>query len=310
MGYLPLNYDQINIDNSTFTPTTLESRNNKSFSYWQRSLFQRACSIVNFELPENWQGSTRDFLYWCLFRYGYVAIFEHPDFGFTFQPCTLSGYNWYYQPAKAIVTNPAINKSLEMEVEKDCAILKLTPDFRGIFDCIDYYAEKLSNLDNAINMSIINGKFAMIFGAKNKAGAHLIKKLLDKINQGEPAVVYDEVISQNLKNKDDPQPWSYWERDVKKTYLTTEQLQDMITLLNQFDNEIGIPTVPYQKKERMVTSEADSKIIDSTARSVVWRDCLISCNKVIIELFGRDLKPSLRYDPDVMNNSQEVVDNE
>lgn len=310
MGYLPLNYEQINIDNSTFTPTTTKSRNNLSFSYWQRSLFQRACSIVNFELPENWQGSTRDFFYWCLFRYGYVAIFEHPDFGFTFQPCTLSGYNWYYQPARAIVTNPAINKSLELEVEKDCAILKLTPDFRGIFDCIDYYAEKLSNLDNAINMSIINGKFAMIFGAKNKAGAQLIKKLLDKINQGEPAVVYDEVISQNLKNKDDPQPWSYWERDVKKTYLTTEQLQDMITLLNQFDNEIGIPTVPYQKKERMVTSEADSKIIDSTARSVVWRDCLISCNKVIIELFERDLKPSLRYDPDIMNNSQEVVDNE
>jgi hypothetical protein len=308
--YLPLNYEQINIDNSTFTPTTLKSRNNKSFGYWQRSLFQRACSIVNFELPENWQGSTRDFFYWCLFRYGYVAIFEHPDYGFTFQPCTLSGYNWYYQPARAIVTNPAINKSLEMEVEKDCAILKLTPDFRGIFDCIDYYAEKLSNLDNAINMSIINGKFAMIFGAKNKPGAQLIKKLLDKINQGEPAVVYDEIISQNLKNKDDPQPWSYWERDVKKTYLTTEQLQDMITLLNQFDNEIGIPTVPYQKKERMVTSEADSKIIDSTARSVVWRDCLISCNKVIIELFNRDLKPSLRYDPDVMNNSQEVVDDE
>ena len=85
----------------------------------------------------------------------------------------------------------------------------------------------------------------------------------------------------------------------------------MITILNQFDNEIGIPTVPYQKKERMVTSEADSKIIDATARSVVWRDCLVSCCKVINKMFGVDLKPTLRYDPDKEDNtSQEVNNNE
>ena len=309
--YLPLNYEQLNISNSTHSPTTTKGRNNRSFAYWQRSLFHRACSIVKFDLPDNWEGTTRDFFYWCLFRYGYVAVFKHPDYGFTFQPCTLNGYNWYYQPARAIITNPAIDKSLELDINKDCALLKLTPDFIGIFDCIDYYAEKLANLDNAINMSIINGKFSMIFGAKNKNGAQLIKKILDRINQGEPAVVYDETITQNLKNKDDPQPWSYWERDVKKTYLTTDQLQDMITILNQFDNEIGIPTVPYQKKERMVTREADSKIIDSTARSVVWRDCLVSCCKIITKMYGVDLNPTLRYDPDKEDNtSQEVVQDE
>lgn len=84
----------------------------------------------------------------------------------------------------------------------------------------------------------------------------------------------------------------------------------MITILNQFDNEIGIPTVPYQKKERMVTSEADSKIIDSTARSVVWRDCLVSCCKIIINMYGVNLNPILRYDPDKDNTSQEVVKDE
>jgi len=309
--YLPLNYEQLNISNSTHSPTTIKGRNNRSFAYWQRSLFHRACSIVNFDFPIGWEGTTRDFFYWCLFRYGYVAVWKHPDMGFTFQPCTLNGYNWYYQPANAIVTNPALTNSLKLAIGKDCAILKLTPDYIGIFDCIDYYAEKLGHLDNAINMSIINGKFSQIFGAKNKAGAQLIKKILDKINQGEPAVVYDETIAQNMKNKDDPQPWSYWERDVKKTYLTTEQLQDMLTILNQFDNEIGIPTVPYQKKERMVTSEADSKIIDATARSVVWRDCLVSCCKIIDNMYGVNLNPTLRYDPDKVNkDSQEVAENE
>ena len=58
------------------------------------------------------------------------------------------------------------------------------PDYRGIFDTISYYAEKLSTLDNAINLSIINSKFAFMIAAKNKACAEAIKKMLDRINKG------------------------------------------------------------------------------------------------------------------------------
>lgn len=313
-GYVPLNYEQINIQNSTYSPTTIKSRNNKSFAYWQRSLFQRACSIVNFEFPEDWNGSTRDFFYYCLFRYGYVAVFEHEEFGFTFQPCGFSGYNWYYQPVRCIVTNPAIRNSLELTIHEDCEILKLTPDFVGIFDIIDYYAEKLSHLDNAINMSLINSKFSMIFAGKNKQGVELIKKLMDKVNKGEPMVVVDKAIGNNPATPDDPFPWSYWDRDVKKQYITTEQLQDFSTLINNFDCEIGIPCAPYEKKERMVTNEVDSKVIDATSRSVVWLDCLKSCNELIKSHYGVDLNPTLRHDPNEVDfantDSEEVEENE
>ena len=298
-GYLPLNYEQINLSNSTFSPTTIKSRNNISFRYWQRSLFQRACSVIEFDLPDEWQGATRDFLYYCLFRYGYVAVFNHEQYGFTFQPCGLKGYNWYYQPSSVLVSNPALKrKTLEMEIHKDCELLRLTPDYVGIFDIIDYYAEKLSHMDNAINMSIINSKMGLIFGAKTKTGVELVKKLMDKLNQGEPMVVIDRTIAQDLSNKDDPMPFVTWERDLKKTYLTTEQLQDFATIINNFDSEIGIPTMPYQKKERMVTNEVDSRVVDSTSRSVVWRDTLVSSNKLIIDMFGRDLNPQLRHDPE------------
>ena len=296
----PYNYEQLNIVSSTYTPATLKSRNNRAFKYWQRSLFQRACSIIKFEFPENWDGSTRDFFYYCLFKCGFVAIFKHEEFGVTFQWCTLKGYDWYYQPTSVLITNPALKKTLELEIHKDCELLKLTPDFCGIFDIIDYYAEKLSGLDNSLNSSIVNSKLSQIFGAKNKAGAKIIEKMLDKINQGEPAVIYDATIPQNPSDEESHDPWSYWERDVKKNYITNDILQDISTLINNFDSEIGIPTIPYQKKERLVTDEANSKVIDSTSRSVVWIECLKSCNDRIKNVVGIDLKPELRYDPEKM----------
>ena len=40
------------------------------------------------------------------------------------------------------------------------------------------------------------------------------------------------------------------ERDFVFEFI--DKLRDIQTVLNSFDNEIGIPTVPYEKKERMV----------------------------------------------------------
>ena len=299
MYNMPFNYSQLNIASSTYTPTHFKSRNNKAFMFWQRSLFQRACSIVEFDLPENWKGADEDFFYYCLFAGGFVAVFKHEQFGFTYQWCNLKGFDWHYQPTEAIVTNPALKKSLTLKIHKDCEILKLTPDYCGIFDIIDYYAEKLSGLDNALNMSIVNSKLTQIFGAKNKTGAKIIQKILDQSNQGEPAVIYDITIPQDRSNDDDPNPWVYWEREVKKNYITPDILNDFATLINNFDSEIGIPTIPYQKKERLVTDEANSKVNDSTSRSKVWLKCLKSSNDLIKRTFGVDLNPRLVYEAEM-----------
>ena len=83
---------------------------------------------------------------------------------------------------------------------------------------------------------------------------------------------------------------------MKNNYITTDLLQDFQTILNDFDREIGIPTIPYQKKERLVQSEAESTQIDAKARSIVWIDTLDSSIKEVKQLFP-DIKLSakLRY---------------
>ena len=292
--YTPLNYHQINVAAGSYTPSNDKNFNNKTFAFWERALFQRAQSVLDFEVPAEWDGKVKDFFLYCLFKYGFICISKNDEFGQFFQPCTLSGFDFYYQPTKAIIANPIYNE--ELEIDKQCALLKLTPDYMGAWDIIWYTAEKLSILDNAINMSLINNKFAFFLGARNKGAGQALKKMLDLVNQGEPAVVYDMKLLNDPTDKE--MPFQQWQRDnLKNSYLTTDQLMDFQTLINNFDAEVGIPTIPYQKKERMVTDEATARTFDAKARSITWFNTLTSSIEEIKKLYPDiNLSVKLHYD--------------
>lgn len=293
MRYFPLNYDQINEAASQFHPSTVKTYNNASFAFWERALFQRALSIMKFNIP--WDGTVKDFFTYCLFSRGYVAVFNHDKFGLTFQPCTLSGYDWYYRPVKALVSNPAITTSLDLKIGTDCEVLKLTPDYMGVWDIITYYAAKLSNLDNAIDISLKNNKYPFMIAAKNKGAAEAMKKMIDLANEGEPAIVYDKRVTTGSDDKT-PEPWHLWDRgNLKESYLTTEQLADFRTLMHNFDTEIGIPTLPIEKKERMISSETSSLEVDATSRSRVWKETFNESAEKVNALFGTSISVELTY---------------
>lgn len=286
MQYIPMNYSQINIASGTYQPNTVKSYNNATFMFWERALFQRAISVIDIDnLP--FKAGVKDFLTYCLYSYGFVAFFKAKETGFAFQPCAVSGYNFYYQPTRAIVTNPIY--SHEFTIGEDCELMKLTPDFRGIVDVVSYYAEKMATCSSAIDMSLINSKFAFILGAKNKSMAKVLKAILDAVNAGNPAVIYDDSLLMKEDSESKDVPWQEWKRDIKNSYITADLLRDWQTILNAFDTEIGIPTIPYQKKERMVEDEANSRVIDSIARSTIWLKTLNESIADINNMFGTSI---------------------
>ena len=296
-GYLPFNYEEINLMQGTYFPSTIKNRNNHAFRFWERAFFQRACSTLILTMPEEWQ-ENKDLMYWCLFAYGFVGCCTLSDLGRWFNPGTLNGYDFYYRPKNFILANPYYKEAKEMEIGTECEVIKLTPDYRGIWDIITYYADKMAQMDVAINTAIINSKFAYIVGAKNKAAAEVLKKLFDKVNSGEPAVFFDKKLANDGTNKEEP--WQALFRDnLKQSYIVTDLLRDFQTIINDFDTEIGIPTIPYEKKERMITSEAESKQIDATSRSIIWYDTLTDsferANKFLGLSGDNALKVELRY---------------
>ena len=293
--YVPFNYANCNLINGTMTPSTVKNCNNATFAYWERALFQRASySIVMNDLP--WSVSVKDFLFWALFRSGYVAVFDTDQFGLSFQPCTLTGFDFYYQPVKAIVANPAYQN--DFTIGADCEILKLTPDYMGIWDIIYRYASKLAMIDSAIDMSIINNKFAYAIAAGSKSGAEAVKKMYDKINSGEPLVVYDKsafLTEEEIRTGKDNAVRLFERSNLKQSYLTTDQLADQKTILRQFDEEIGIPSLPYEKKERLTQYESESNVTASQSRINVWIDTLNESAGLINKMFHLNMSFESRF---------------
>lgn len=282
----------INILESIKVPNTYWDKRSYEYKYFFRSLLQKIDSALIFKnLPEGW---SQDFFLLCLWAWGYVAIFESARFGdeesgnVVFQPCTLSGYDFYYQPTKALIANPLYQK--ELEIHKDCEILKLTPDFMGVFDIIDHYASQLAEATKGIDIGLINAKFPMVMTASNAAQAETLKKVYDKVQAGESLVVWKDIedkFNEVIPRKD---PFNVWNNDFKQTYVVTNLLEDMHTILDDFYTEIGIPVSVVDKKSHMLNAEADFQQNQSQARISCWVATLNESFKLINERFGLNLE--------------------
>lgn len=269
-------------------PNTYWKGKTKEYQYWFRSLLQKVDSSLIFSgIPEGWSD---DFFHLCLWVFGFVAVFKSDrsdlekfgEDGILFQPCTISGFDFYYQPEKCMVSNPKYTK--EFKIGKDAELLKLTPDFMGILDIIDYYATKLAEISKGIDMGLINTKMPVILTASNDAQAETLKKIYDKVQTGDSLVVYkdttegDEIIPSK-------EPFEVWNNDFKQTYIVHNLLEDMQLILDSFYVEIGLP-VAIEKKERLVTSEADFASAQSQARISCWVQTLQESFDKIEKTFG------------------------
>lgn len=302
--YAPFNFDQINLSYGTYFPSEYHGRNNAAFNYWQRSLYQRMESLFKFELP--WKGDAKEFFAFCLLRFGHVGCFDTDEFGFTFQPGTPGGQGWFYQPTWYMVAHSDTDNVFfdkQLIIGEDTELIKLTSDYYGVFDIINRYAEHLAELDTTLQMSISNSRFAFIFGAKNKGIAETVKKIYDRLMSGQTLVVYDKAIFNDKQDSSDPSPFQFLERkDIKNSYIIDLVLRDIQNCIMEFDSEVGLPTVPYQKKERMVTDEATMKIKDGQARYEAWYENLAESIEVVNDHFGTSIKVEKRYDAEEVEN--------
>lgn len=289
--------NQADLLNNMKIPSTYWEKKSEVYKYWFRSLLHKIDSSIVFKnLPK---GFSNDFFMFCLWVRGYVLFFKtdrtdlqkYGENGVVFQPCFISGYDFYYQPVKATVSNPYMSFKYTFELgEKEKAwLLKLTPDFLGVLDILDYYASKLASISEAIDMSIINSKLGVIATASNEAQAATLKAVYDKIQRGETLIVFDDLSKDSDEIIPRKEPFEIWIQELKKNYILTDQLADMQTILNSFYCEIGLP-VAIEKKERLVTSEADFAAAQSQARIACWIQTIEESLEVINKMFNLNIE--------------------
>ena len=308
--YSPLNNEQINLYQGTFSPSEQFS-DSMAFQFWMRALYQRALSVFDFvNLPADFSEQEINLLYYLLYIPGFSGAFKTTEYGTIINPITFKGYNVFFAPDEFLVNNPVLNLTVKNEFkiyhlgdkerlgeefnpDEYGVVLKLSPDYQGIYDILVYYAEKLANMSAGLDMNIENSKFAYVLGSNSRSGRNFLKKLIDKIHAGVSAIIYDSQITPSSE----VDTFEFFNRDnLKSSYMVTEFNQDIQTIVNQFDAEVGIVNVPYEKKERMTEFESKSKQSDGIARATLWRDTLQHSFDEFNELFDANVQVVYNYD--------------
>lgn len=286
---LPFYYDYKNARNSTVNPSTVHVRDTGLQRYFARYLLQKTISVFKWDMPKTW---SKNYLLYTLYCWGYVAVINTDKFGVIPQQCTLGGFDVFYQPKFATVANPLLRGILNPVIGKQCELLRLQPDYGGVMDIVNFYADMLALSAETASTNLLNSKLAYVFASDGKAGAESFKKLYDQIASGEPAAYIDK----NLYRDDGTPTWNFFNQNLRETYIAGDILNDMRLWEMKFDNEIGIPTTNTTKKERLITDEANSAIEESRTKAQLWLDELQESCRKINNMFGIRLWVDWRED--------------
>lgn len=297
----PINYDFKNLYNSSFNPSTIHTQNTGLFYYYGDYLLKKAISVIDFDnLPDTW---AVNYFKYILFGFGYLAVFKTKEYGVIPQNCSLSDtMTIFYQPKRVLVTNPVLRQR-ELEVGKNCEIIKLQPDYSGIIDIVSLYADMLAMSAETMAVNLVNSKLSYVFFAKDKAEAESFKKAFDQISSGQAMTILDK----DLQGEEGRRDWSFFTQNVGQNYLVDKVLDNMKSIEDQFNTKIGIPNANTQKRERLISSEVEANDIDTMALVNIWLDTLNNDLDKVNKMFGLNIKANYRYDK--FFKDQEVIDN-
>lgn len=300
---MPYTFNEIMQEAGHYRPNTIKAYDNRSYEYWCREMYARVISVFTIEnFPDEWLRYKTSF-WQQLIAFGYLPCFELPELGKLFHCGALSGINAFRMPTEVIAAVEGVARTPKLIIGENVELIRITPDFCGLASTISYYAEKLAILDGAINTSITNSKIPFILGAKNKAAAETLKVLLDEINAGNPAAFFRYVADQGKTNSD-ADPFHHFKLFEGTDYITDKLLQDHASILSAFDNEIGIGTLPYQKKERLVSDEATARLQEAEGKAKVSIDCLNDSLKLVNNLLGFNMTAKYSYEKEVEANEE------
>lgn len=299
----PFYYNHLNTVNGLINPSTVHVSGTTLASFYRKYLLQKAIARFNFTIPNTW---AKNYFLYVLFCYGVLAVFNTDRFGVICQGCGLSGYDVFYQPTKAVITNPLINGK-ELKIGRQCELLYLQPGYSGIMDIVTYYGDLMALASQAAGYNLLNSRLAYVFASKNKSMAESFKSMTDKVLSGDPAVVVDK---QLLDNNGELSMF-YFSNKLKENFITPELLNVLRDLEIKFDNEIGIPNQNESLRERQNVDQVHMNDFETQAKCLLWLDTMKDCISKINRMFGINLSVKLKNlsEGSVMENAGQTVNN-
>lgn len=298
MQAAPYMYDYINAEVSQHSPSTVHTKNTELQRFFARYLLQKAMSVFKWDLPETWD---RDYFLYVLYGIGYIAVLNTDKYGVIPQQCGLDGYNIFYQPKRALVTNPLLKGLRSLDIGTQCTLIKLQPDYGSVMDLVGFYADMMALTAETAGVNLVNSRLSYVFFGKNKNTAESQKKLFDRVASGEPATFVDTALYDVQSGNPS---WIPFQQNVGQNYIAGDALADMRKWEMMFDTDIGIPNANTDKKERLISDEVNANNVEVTSKADLWLDQLQKSFAQTSKMFGIKLGVEWRNKPQVSAGSE------
>lgn len=133
---------------------------------------------------------------------GYAIIANVPDKGLYAFAGGLGGQqNAYYRPTIATVANPYLNFNENLEIGKNCVVIKNDPFYLGVLPLFQINAEQQAETDISLKFAEINSRIEAFLIADTDQGREDAQKVLNKIVAGEElGVIGDKALYDGIKS--------------------------------------------------------------------------------------------------------------
>jgi len=270
-------------------PGVVHYQNTALSQFYTDYFLEKIIGMYEFKnLPEEWSKSY--FLY-TLFLAGHITVFDSKKYGLSALRGELYGYNLYYQPTNSIIANPLIN-GLDLKIGEDCEIIKLRPNYQGVYDIVTQYGGLMASALDAASVNIFNSKQSLIAFAGNKNLANTYKAAYDKFSQGHPFIVADDRLINKATGKMDMEMFN---QNLSQNYIADKQLETVRMIDNMFNEHIGLPNTNVEKKERMIKDEVNANNQSTEVTSKLWLDHMNECLEKVNNMFGTNISVDFKF---------------
>lgn len=283
-----------------------------SMDYWTRSLYQRLTALIKIEnvpkFPEQPYTWDIDALKYQLFACGYSCVIASRTYGLVPQPATLTGFGLQYQPTSCMINSPYFQLTDPLKIGLDCQLIKLTPDYTGVFDIVTKYAAELKELDVSIKSAVRSARLGYAMVADNDRTARTLRNVREKVLNGDDVIIDEKLTKRNVSG-DTALPWYLFNRDVKQSYIVNDLIEARRDTLVDFYREIGVRMID-NKRERMIGAEVEAGQAETFIRSEVWAETLRTSVERLNAGAGTNISITINQpDMSLSGAAQEVIAN-
>lgn len=204
--------------------------------------------------------------------------------------------NPYYLPTIATVSNPALNYTDNLEIDKECVVMLNDHYYQGIMPMFSKYATLQTEAEISLRWAIINARVPALIQADNdntkKSAEEFFRKIVDGTDYG---IISSREFLDGIKSQD----------FYKQPYIK-DIIESIQYIKGSWYNEIGLNAAFNMKREAI--NEAEATLNEDILYPTI--DTMLECRRFALEKINKMYNTNISVELDgvwMQNREHETI---